>query len=486
MFVSLAASLPAAESHKPAPAHPLQQWSRGTPVTLPLPDGTVRAGKVELVRHDDDGWTRAGGALADGGSFSFGTNGILTGGLVQLPRENIAWQLRPQADGGTQYVRRALDEIRCSFLPRPFPEYEDALPAETELKATPPILSSRPGANAVLFLDFDGEVVQDPNWAEGQTIDAPRARFSAKQITLVHERVAGDYAAFNVDITTNPARYASASVGNRMRCIITRNDKAAPRSGGVAYVSSFADAGTSGLTNNIPCWVFIDRNVDACAEAISHELGHTLGLNHDGRDLPNGRHQEYYPGQGRGSTGWAPIMGVSYYKRLSQWSKGEYKNPSNTEDDIAIITGNANGFGFVSDDVGDTPNASESLDSSGPIVEQHGRIEKASDVDVFKFMTTGGRAAIRATADGREGNVDILIELLDSGGSVLTNSNPGKSLNAQLRKNLAAGTYYLRISGVGKGDPLKTGYTDYGCIGLYKIVGKIKGLGAAPFIATAE
>jgi hypothetical protein len=32
-------------------------------------------------------------------------------------------------------------------------------------------------------------------------------------------------------------------------------------------------------------------------------------------------------------------MGVSYYKRLSQWSKGEYKFPSNIEDDIAIISG---------------------------------------------------------------------------------------------------------------------------------------------------
>jgi hypothetical protein len=126
---------------------------------------------------------------------------------------------------------------------------------------------------------------------------------------MVHERVAGDYASFAIDITTDPSRYANAAVGNRMRCIVTRNDKAAPRAGGVAYVGSFAEAGTADFTNNIPCWVFIDRNVDSCAEAISHELGHTLGLSHDGRDFPGGRHQEYYPGQGAAKRGGRRLWG---------------------------------------------------------------------------------------------------------------------------------------------------------------------------------
>ncbi len=43
------------------------------------------------------------------------------------------------------------------------------------------------------------------------------------------------------------------------------------------------------------------------AEAISHEVGHTLGLSHDGRITPS---EGYYAGHGSGDTGWAPIMGV--------------------------------------------------------------------------------------------------------------------------------------------------------------------------------
>jgi Ca2+-binding RTX toxin-like protein len=36
---------------------------------------------------------------------------------------------------------------------------------------------------------------------------------------------------------------------------------------------------------------------------------------------------------------------------------------------------------------------------------------------------------------------------------------------------LAAGQYYLSISGVGKGDPLNGGYSDYGSLGVYRITG---------------
>jgi hypothetical protein len=460
------------------PAPTLSTWEPGTTIHIPLPDGTTHTGKVNLSMRDTHGWTRVGGELSGGGSFSFSERGTSLSGLVQLPHEATAWRLQPQPDGRAQYKKLALSSVRCSALPRPLYEREEPMPNETELRAPPPILSSRPGANAVLFLDFDGETVSDPNWANGQVIEAPKARMNARQISKVFDRVAGDFIAFDVDVTTNPSRYANAALGSRMRCIITRNDKAAPRSGGVAYVGSFADAGTGDFTNNIPCWVFIDRNADLCAEAISHELGHTLGLDHDGRDFQNGRHQEYYGGQGRGRTGWTPIMGVSYYRRLSQWSKGEYRNASNTEDDIGIIAGANNGFGFIPDDAGNTPGTANNLAGSGPIVDQRGVIRNVNDMDVFRLQTSGGRAAINLKADGPEGNVDLSVELLDSAGNPLLNENPRNSLNASFRKNLSPGTYYLRIRGTGKGDPARTGYSAYGSIGSYRIVGKVNGLNA--------
>jgi serralysin len=80
--------------------------------------------------------------------------------------------------------------------------------------------------------------------------------------------------------------------------------------GGVAYLNSFNNTSlqptfvfSKNLGNGFPKYVW---------EAVSHEVGHTLGLNHDGSTTVG-----YYEGHGD----WAPIMGVGYYRPISQWSK---------------------------------------------------------------------------------------------------------------------------------------------------------------------
>ena len=65
-------------------------------------------------------------------------------------------------------------------------------------------------------------------------------------------------------------------------------------------------------SNYKPAFVF-NKGLVGAAEAISHEAGHNLGLSHDG--VKGG--VSYYKGQGSGATGWAPIMGVGYYKQIS-------------------------------------------------------------------------------------------------------------------------------------------------------------------------
>ena len=456
----------------------ITKLAAGQAVVLTLPDGTTRRGIVHCVRHEEDGWVRSGGALADGGSFALSARDGAAAGLIQFPREGRAWQLRRAESGAFTFIERRLDDVLCLGLPRREREVQPVV--EPDANAAVPLFDSRPTATAVLYLDFDGATITDPYWDNGNTIVAPRARLTPKQILKVCGHVAGDYASFDIDISTDAARYASTAIGHRMRAIITRNDAAAPGAGGVAYVDSFAHDPQDGFSADIPCWVFEDFAVDSCAEALSHELGHTLGLNHDGRDFPSGGHEEYYAGQGGGATGWAPIMGVSYYRRLSQWSKGEYKFANNQEDDVAIIAGAKNAFGFIPDEAGGTTGTAANLAVSGPIVNQPGVIKNAQDIDVFKFTTNDGKLSVRAKPGGPEGNIDLLLELLDGSGTVVKANNPKGGLAASLQRHLAAGTYYLRVSGTGKGDPLRTGYTNYGSIGAYRVVGKINGLPAAP------
>jgi hypothetical protein len=72
------------------------------------------------------------------------------------------------------------------------------------------------------------------------------------------------------------------------------------------------------LIANSPQIVPVTRVV---SRAVAHEIGHKLGLVHDG-EQPN---IEYFSGN---DAGWIPIMGgdnVNDIKNLSQWDKGEYR-----------------------------------------------------------------------------------------------------------------------------------------------------------------
>jgi len=467
--------------------HALPALREGAPVRIPLPDGTMAAGKVALVQHDLGGWLRVAGALDEPatGSFALGTDGSTVGGLVQFPTRRLAYQVIDDPATGVTLHQRALGDLLC--LPLPRPNFEPTTPPpsqEARAEQAPPLLSSRPTATAVLYLDFDGETVVDPLWNNGNTIIAqPPQNLTNVDITAIWRRVKEDFWPFDVDVTTNLTRYTTAPVGSRMRCIITPTDTAARGAGGVAYVNSFGNAGSGSFSSTIPCWVF-NSSINGISEAISHEFGHTLGLRHDGRSTPA---QEYYPGQGSGPTGWAPIMGVSYYQALTQWSKGQYLNANRTEDDLAIIGGSNNGFGYVADDAGDTLVAATHLRVLTQVnVNQPGIISRASDTDVYVFNTLAGIVAIDADPAPLSPNLDIVLELLDESGAVLATNNPVSSLPAAIEKVVPAGNYYVRIRGTGAGNPLSTGYTNYASIGEYTLTGTIPGAPAAPTITSAD
>ena len=217
------------------------------------------------------------------------------------------------------------------------------------------LLHSNPGATKCIYLDFNGHTTTGTVWLDGATIITPAydidnntSSFSATELTNIRqiwERVSEDFLPFNVDVTTeDPGIEGLRKVGSSdtawgVRVAIGQNTAPAPGAGGVSHVGVFGNEYYG------PAFVFSGslNNGDpkSVAEATSHEVGHNLGLNHDGDAS-----QEYYPGHGSGATGWVPLMGVGYYKNLSQWSKGEYTGANNLEDDLAIISSATNGFGY--------------------------------------------------------------------------------------------------------------------------------------------
>ncbi|WP_205510538.1 Ig-like domain-containing protein [Longitalea arenae] len=326
-------------------------------------------------------------------------------------------------------------------------------------------LQSYPGGNGCVLLDFDGQYVSGTGWNNGNPINAAPANLSDADKENVWRLISEDFRPFHLNVTTSEAVFNTYPKTKRMRCIFTPTNTAAPGAGGVAYLGSFR------WNDETPCWVF-NSGARAAGEAGSHEVGHTFGLAHDGRTSPD---EDYYQGQGN----WAPIMGVGYYKSLVQWSKGEYANPSTTQDDLAMIAGATYGVGYRADDYGNSVSAATALtiNASGT-VNNSGVIERTGDVDMFSFNTAGGNVNLSFNANTWYPGLDILATLYDMNGTAITSSNP-TTLNASISTTLAAGTYYVSVTGTGSGNPATTGYSNYGSLGAYTITGTVAG-GSTP------
>ena len=382
------------------------------------------------------------------------------------------------------YIDDAVDY--APSLPENGPTAEAApYPYENTFK-----LHSRPGSNRVIFLDFDGHTTSNTSWNTSYTggqpivsapysLDGDPATFNIQEqdaIQYIWQRVAEDYAPFDVDVTTEDPgdaaifRTSSSDLQYGSRAVISPTNFTGNSIGGIAYVGVFNYIGTnykpafvmtSGLGNN-------EKNI---AEATSHEVGHNLNLSHDGTASVG-----YYQGHGD----WAPIMGVGYYRNVTQWSKGEYPGANQLQDDLAVMQNY--GIAIIADDHGNTNASATPL--SGASFSASGVITTRADVDVFQFSTGSGSVTINFNPAPRGPNLDIQATITDANGNTVATVNPA-GLAASYSGTLAAGVYYITVDGVGAGD-LTTGYSDYASLGQYSVSGTIVPSNSQPPTAAAS
>lgn len=329
--------------------------------------------------------------------------------------------------------------------------------------------SSLSSAAATIYLDFDGEYVDAPVWNNATPFAAAAASLTASQKEEIFERVAEDYRPFNINITTSEASFLEAPINKRIRVIITSTSAWFPGVGGVAYVGSFT------WGDDTPCFVFSDRlgnNTKYIAECCSHESGHTLGLSH--QSTYNNSCQltaTYNEGQGTGESGWAPIMGNSYYRNMSGWNNGPTPyGCGNIQDNLSIIT-SQNGFGYRPDDFSDDINNNPTLINLSSF-SMNGVISTSSDKDVFTFtltdnanvMLTFNPFNVGSSAAGA--NLDIKVSLYNAARVLIRTYDPANTMSVTIDTLLNSGNYYLMIDGTGN-----SFVNDYGSLGSYSIEG---------------
>ena len=404
-----------------------------------------------------------------GASFRVRIDGPQVEGHLVLPGTKRAFRYSADAQGNAAVQEVDINQVLCVGynLPAGYVAPKRAS-GSTANRAATLSLQSLPGARGCLLLDVDGyDLPAGTGWNNGKAYSAPPANMPDADVQGMWELVSEDFRFLNLNVTTDENVYNAYPAAMRKRCVVSPGSRETicPQAAGVATLYSFGDES--------PCWTFLTDNPKYAGETTSHEVGHTLGLSHDGRTPV----EEYYSGKDR--KNWAPIMGAGFSKPVSQWSKGDYGLASNKEDDLAIMSGPRNNLGYRSDDHANNASGATALARSGNNVSGNGLIGSTTDQDYFSFTTSGGAVSLNVNTVDPYGNLDIVARLFDANGALLgTYDTPAPNinvpnLNATVSATLGAGTYFLQVDGTGSGDPATDGYSDYGSLGTFTIAGTI-------------
>jgi hypothetical protein len=213
------------------------------------------------------------------------------------------------------------------------------------LEGQVPRLNSFPAARATIYLDFYGHSVAGTVWNSPGVIDADPPGLVPEAVSEIFRRVAASFSPFNLNITTDSAVFERAPLFQRLRLIFTPSGEWYGKVAGAAAIGSFSWGDAT------PAWVFtgsLGNDPRMIAATAAHEIGHALGLLHQSvYDEDCNKISEYNGGEGKGDAGWAPIMGVSYYKAEETWIRGPSSlGCASIQDDREVIAGSPNNFGY--------------------------------------------------------------------------------------------------------------------------------------------
>ncbi len=458
---------------------------------IELPDKRrVFAKVIELDQHMPDleskrtvlSFEEGNGAL----EFIYKGDQLIKARLMDAKQSLKVYEADLNASGLGEFRQQDENAFLCINYPtnnqeqligeEPSPPALSQTPSEAQLR----LLQSKPLANKVLYLNYWGGTLSGTRWNAvynggasiaytAYSFDGNTASFSTTDRYLMWlgwRETVEDYAPFDVNITTDQAVYDATPSADRSMVIATNTTAwFGGGAGGVAYPGSF------GNDYDGVAWIWND-SASSFGQTMSHESGHQMGLSHDGFGG-----SAYYGGHGANSD-WGPIMGAPFGHTYVQWSKGDYPNANNTENDLTIIGGV---LGSDPDSVGDDIGSALQISSSATVegvIEPMGLIGGA-DTDVYKFVLGSPQTVtievipyLGAENEAYGTNLSLDVQLTNSLGAVIAQSALTGIPETNLLTSsspLGADTYYIYISPLTPDASWNSGFDEYANGGIYSI-----------------
>ena len=337
-----------------------------------------------------------------------------------------------------------------------------------------PALNSDPGAPATLYLDFHGEAAFNMGFTPipatpAYDIDGDPTTFSSQELANIQEiwsRVSEMYSPFNINVTTvDPGNWGYGGQ-HQLRALIGGNGAWA--GGGLAGVAQVGSYASSGLGDTVFSFSSVmGGNPTDVADDIAHEAGHGFGL----------QHQSVYSGTtlvaeyNSGNSLVGPIMGVPFSSQRALWWDGpDIQGYNVIQDDMSVISGSANGFGYRPLTVGQSAGSASPLSISGGSISGSGIIEQTNQTDYYSFTTGAGTDTFNMNVAQYGAMLHAKLQLFDSSGNLVATAANASTLGQTLTATLSAGTYYI----------VAESYGQYGDVGQYTLSGSVVPAGTGP------